>query len=108
MPAFSLPSRFPYSYFLVFRFFTFASPSYPYLPFLSRFRYPSRPNQKVLDGITLNIPAGTKVALVGPSGSGKSSIIQLLQRFYDPEEGQISLDGTDMKEMNVGWLRYQV
>jgi ATP-binding cassette, subfamily B (MDR/TAP), member 1 len=61
-----------------------------------------------LDGISLNIPAGAKVALVGPSGSGKSSIIQLLQRFYDPEEGQVSLDGTDLKEINVFWLRHQV
>jgi ABC-type multidrug transport system fused ATPase/permease subunit len=73
-----------------------------------QFRYPSRPEQKILDNISLDIPAGKKVAIVGPSGSGKSSIVQLLQRFYDPEEGQISLDGYDLKDLNVTWLRRQV
>lgn len=71
-------------------------------------RYPTRPVQKILDGITLTIPAGSKVALVGPSGSGKSSIIQLLQRFYDPEEGSVSLGGHNLKDLNVSWLRNQV
>lgn len=72
------------------------------------FRYPTRQNQKVLDGISLKIPAGAKVALVGPSGSGKSSIIQMLQRFYDPEEGHVYLGGHNLKDLNVSWLRYQV
>lgn len=62
----------------------------------------------ILNGVNLNIPAGAKVALVGPSGSGKSSIIQLLQRFYDPEAGGITLDGCDLKDLNVAWLRSQV
>ncbi|CAN0558346.1 unnamed protein product, partial [Ectocarpus sp. 12 AP-2014] len=52
--------------------------------------------------------AGETVALVGPSGSGKSTCIQLLLRFYDPEEGTVTVDGRDVKEINVHWLRSQM
>ncbi|WP_120501852.1 ABC transporter transmembrane domain-containing protein [Roseovarius sp. EL26] len=63
------------------------------------FSYPSRPEVAALDQITLDIKPGETVALVGPSGAGKTSIIQLVQRFYDPSQGQISLDGVPLSDM---------
>ena len=69
------------------------------------FKYPSRPDVKVLNGLTLDVPAGKTVALVGSSGCGKSTCIQLVQRFYDPAEGEVTLDGVDIRRLNVGWLR---
>ncbi|WWC91497.1 uncharacterized protein L201_006443 [Kwoniella dendrophila CBS 6074] len=63
-----------------------------------RFRYPSRKEVTVLKGINMTIEPGQSVALVGSSGSGKSSIQQLISRFYDPEEGKITFDGTDIRE----------
>nr|XP_019044376.1 ATP-binding cassette, subfamily B (MDR/TAP), member 10 [Kwoniella bestiolae CBS 10118]OCF23306.1 ATP-binding cassette, subfamily B (MDR/TAP), member 10 [Kwoniella bestiolae CBS 10118] len=63
-----------------------------------KFRYPSRKEVMVLKGINMTIEPGTSVALVGSSGSGKSSIQQLISRFYDPEEGRITFDGTDIRE----------
>ncbi|OXM81201.1 ATP-binding cassette, subfamily B (MDR/TAP), member 10 [Cryptococcus neoformans Bt63] len=63
-----------------------------------RFRYPSRKEAEVLKGINMTIEPGMSVALVGSSGSGKSSIQALLSRFYDPEEGKITFDGTDIRE----------
>lgn len=62
-----------------------------------RFTYPSRKEVEVLKGINMKIDPGTSVALVGTSGSGKSSILTLLDRFYDPNEGQITFDGTDIR-----------
>jgi ATP-binding cassette subfamily B (MDR/TAP) protein 1 len=59
----------------------------------------------VLKNISLSIPAGKFTAVVGASGSGKSTIIQLLERFYDPVEGTISLDGQDIKTLNLRSLR---
>ncbi|XP_063233416.1 phosphatidylcholine translocator ABCB4-like isoform X1 [Bacillus rossius redtenbacheri] len=72
------------------------------------FEYPSRPGVKVLDGVDLTLAPGQKVALVGSSGCGKSTCVQLIQRFYDPTEGQVLLDGTDVAGLNVSWLRAQV
>ncbi|EPZ30847.1 ABC transporter domain-containing protein [Rozella allomycis CSF55] len=69
-----------------------------------KFSYPSRPDIEVLHGINLQIPAGKIVAFCGTSGSGKSTIIQLAQRFYDPIEGQILVDGTDLKDLDLSWL----
>jgi ATP-binding cassette, subfamily B (MDR/TAP), member 1 len=69
------------------------------------FAYPSRPDQVVLKDFSLVIEPGTTVALVGPSGSGKSTLVALLQRWYDPASGQVLLDGVDVKEYNVQWLR---
>jgi ABC-type multidrug transport system fused ATPase/permease subunit len=69
------------------------------------FAYPSRPTATVLRGFNLVIEAGHTVALVGPSGCGKSSVIALLQRWYDPQAGSITLDGVDLREYNVQWLR---
>ena len=59
----------------------------------------------VLDGFDLDIAAGSTVALVGSSGCGKSTCVQLVQRMYDPDQGQVMLDGQDVKDINVGWLR---
>ena len=69
------------------------------------FAYPTRPLQPVLRGFTLNIRAGQSVALVGGSGNGKSSVIRLLQRFYDPQAGQITLDGKPLAAYSAPWRR---
>ena len=73
-----------------------------------KFRYPARPDHIVCDNYSLKIEPGTTVALVGESGSGKSTIVNLLQRFYDPEEGSVSIDGTDVKEWNLKSLRSHI
>lgn len=73
-----------------------------------KFKYPSRPEVTVLKNFTLKIEAGTKVGLVGPSGAGKSSILALLLRFYDPMEGKVVIDGKDIKEYNLRWLRTRI
>lgn len=64
-----------------------------------------RPDKPILRNINLEIPAGTKVAVVGPTGSGKTTLINLLTRFYDVQEGAILLDGTDLREYRLGELR---
>jgi ATP-binding cassette, subfamily B (MDR/TAP), member 1 len=69
------------------------------------FIYPSRPEVQILNNFSLSIPAGKFTAIVGASGSGKSTIIQLLERFYDPIDGQITLDGYNLKDLNVRHLR---
>ena len=69
------------------------------------FAYPTRPTVRVMDSTSLVIPAGKSMALVGSSGSGKSTIIQLLQRFYDPQEGSVMMDGTDLRSLNLRWVR---
>ncbi|KAK7207986.1 P-loop containing nucleoside triphosphate hydrolase protein [Myxozyma melibiosi] len=73
-----------------------------------RFIYPSRPNVTVLDHYYLKIKAGQTVALVGASGSGKSTIVGLLERFYKPLNGEVLLDGINIEELNVHWLRSQI
>ncbi len=65
------------------------------------FRYPSRPEQTVLSNLSLTIPVGQTVALVGSSGSGKSTVISLVERFYDPEQGAVLLDGNDLRHLNL-------
>jgi len=72
------------------------------------FRYPSRPECPVLAGFSLRVPAGHTVALVGSSGSGKSTAIALLERFYDPSAGQVTLDGVDIRRLRLKWLRAQM
>jgi ATP-binding cassette subfamily B (MDR/TAP) protein 1 len=79
------------------------------------FIYPARPDGTslpiiltlvmVLKNVSLSIPAGKFTALVGASGSGKSTIIQLLERFYDPVDGEITLDGHDMRSLNLRHMR---
>jgi ABC-type multidrug transport system fused ATPase/permease subunit len=73
-----------------------------------KFRYPTRPDTMILKDLSLKIKPGMTVAFVGPSGSGKSTSVQLLQRFYDPLSGEITLDGKNLKELNVKWLRQQI
>ena len=65
------------------------------------FTYPSRPDQKILSGLDMDIPAGKTVALVGTSGCGKSTIISLLQRFYDPSGGSILINNHNLKDINL-------
>ncbi|RKK98516.1 Leptomycin B resistance protein pmd1 [Fusarium oxysporum] len=72
------------------------------------FRYPTRPDVAVLDKLSLHVPAGKVTALVGTSGSGKSTAIGLLERWYDPTAGTIRLDGKDVKDLNLHWLRTNV
>ena len=72
------------------------------------FRYPTRPTVRVLRDLTLDVQPGTYVALVGPSGCGKSTTIQMLERFYDPLAGQVTLDGVDVRELNVSSYRSNI
>ncbi|KAL8209761.1 hypothetical protein R6Q57_006493 [Mikania cordata] len=72
------------------------------------FSYPSRPDTTILQGLNLQVPAGKTVGLVGGSGSGKSTIVSLIQRFYDPIEGEIFLDGYKIKKLHLKWLRSQM
>ncbi|KAM5271800.1 ATP-binding cassette sub-family B member 5 [Ctenodactylus gundi] len=72
------------------------------------FFYPCRPDVLVLHGLSLTIEKGKTVAFVGSSGCGKSTAVQLLQRFYDPVKGQVLFDGVDAKELNVQWLRSHI
>ncbi|GBP59397.1 Multidrug resistance protein 1 [Eumeta japonica] len=72
------------------------------------FHYPSRPDVPILKGINLSVQNGQTVALVGASGSGKSTIIQLISRFYDVVDGEVSLDNRDVRDLSVQWLRAQI
>ncbi|KAG8532088.1 GTPase-activating protein [Bacidia gigantensis] len=70
--------------------------------------YPSRPEVVVMEDINLKVPAGKTTALVGASGSGKSTVVGLVERFYDPVGGNVYLDGHDISTLNLQWLRYQI
>ncbi|KAF2289882.1 hypothetical protein GH714_039013 [Hevea brasiliensis] len=72
------------------------------------FSYPSRPDVRILNNFTLNVSAGKTIALVGSSGSGKSTVVSLIERFYDPNSGQVLLDGHDIKTLKLRWLRQQI
>ncbi|XP_030947941.1 ABC transporter B family member 11-like [Quercus lobata] len=72
------------------------------------FKYPCRPDIQIFQDLSLTIHSGKTIALVGESGSGKSTVIALLQRFYDPDSGHITLDGIEIKEFQVKWLRQQM
>uniref|UniRef100_A0A3Q4I5R2 Bile salt export pump n=1 Tax=Neolamprologus brichardi TaxID=32507 RepID=A0A3Q4I5R2_NEOBR len=69
------------------------------------FHYPSRPEVKILDQLNVVVKSGETTAFVGSSGAGKSTAIQLIQRFYDPKEGMVTLDGHDIRGLNIQWLR---
>ncbi|RLN09651.1 hypothetical protein C2845_PM11G07610 [Panicum miliaceum] len=73
-----------------------------------QFCYPSRPESPVLVNFNLHVPAGRTVALVGGSGSGKSTVIALLERFYDPSAGEVALDGVGIRRLQLKWLRAQM
>ncbi|XP_010313352.1 ABC transporter B family member 21 isoform X1 [Solanum lycopersicum] len=72
------------------------------------FSYPSRPTDRILNDFSLLIPSGKSTALVGGSGSGKSTIISLIERFYDPQSGEIFIDGHNLKEFQVKWIRQKI
>ncbi|GMV57053.1 MAG: ABC transporter ATP-binding protein [Betaproteobacteria bacterium] len=72
------------------------------------FTYPSRPGQPVLRDLSLDVAPGQTVALVGPSGAGKTTIFQLLQRFYEVDVGAIRLDGIDLRELRLADLRSRI
>ena len=69
------------------------------------FRYPSRPDQAAIHDFSLHIEPGETIALVGPSGAGKTTLFQLLQRFHDPQSGRITLDGHDLRRLDLADLR---
>jgi len=71
-----------------------------------RFRYDT--GDEVLRGVSFEIPAGGSLGIIGPTGAGKSTLVQLLPRFYDPDEGSIRLDGIDLRELDVHELRAAV
>ena len=72
------------------------------------FKYPSREEQQVLTGVSFTAEAGKTLALCGQSGCGKSTCFQLLQRFYNPMAGSIMIDGINVKDMNINWLRENI
>ena len=72
------------------------------------FCYPTRPTQTVLKDFSLTMPAGKMVALCGSSGAGKSTVVSLLERFYDVDSGKIFLDGHDITALDPTWLRGHV
>ncbi|KAL0737716.1 hypothetical protein Bca4012_013926 [Brassica carinata] len=73
-----------------------------------KFMYPSRPETPIFEDLCLRIPSGKTVALVGGSGSGKSTVISLLQRFYDPVAGEVLIDDVPINKLQVKWLRSQM
>lgn len=73
-----------------------------------RFSYPTKSDVEVIRGITFDIPKNKVVALVGTSGCGKSSIISMIERFYEPSSGEVQLDGTDIKTLNPKWYHKQI
>ncbi|GFR58626.1 multidrug resistance protein 1-like protein [Elysia marginata] len=72
------------------------------------FRYPMRPDVKILNGLDLSVEPGQTLALVGESGCGKSTTVQLVERFYDSEGGRVILDKYGTKDLNIEWLRAQI
>ena len=72
------------------------------------FRYPSRPDRSALQGFTLRVEPGETVALVGPSGAGKTTVFQLLLRFYDPAAGRVLLDGVDLRDADPADVRARI
>ncbi|OUZ99838.1 ABC transporter [Macleaya cordata] len=72
------------------------------------FSYPTRPDEKIFNGFSLFIPSSKTTALVGQSGSGKSTVISLTERFYDPQEGEVLIDGINLKEFQLLWVRKKI
>lgn len=73
-----------------------------------KFNYPGRPDVAALDGVSLEIKPGETVAFVGPSGAGKTTIIQMILRFYDPQSGRITFDGIDLRDLSREAFRSQI
>ncbi|KAK2645594.1 hypothetical protein Ddye_020789 [Dipteronia dyeriana] len=72
------------------------------------FSYPARPDEQIFNGFSISITSGTTVALVGQSGSGKSTVISLIERFYDPQAGEVLIDGVNLKEFQLKWIREKI
>ena len=72
------------------------------------FAYPTRPTSTILDSLNVKVPAGSFTAVVGASGSGKSTIAALLLRLYDPTGGRVLVDGTPITDYNIEWLRKNI
>ncbi|KAJ0651003.1 putative ABC transporter, AAA+ ATPase domain, P-loop containing nucleoside triphosphate hydrolase [Helianthus annuus] len=72
------------------------------------FTYPARPDEEIFSGFSLCISSGTTAALVGQSGSGKSTVISLIERFYDPQQGEILIDNINLKEFQLKWIREKI
>ncbi|KAG9146072.1 hypothetical protein Leryth_024540 [Lithospermum erythrorhizon] len=72
------------------------------------FKYPMRPDVPIFRDLSITMPSGKTMALVGESGSGKSTVISLIERFYDPDSGNIFLDGVEIKTLKLSWLREQM
>ncbi|XP_012084222.1 ABC transporter B family member 4 isoform X2 [Jatropha curcas] len=72
------------------------------------FSYPARPEEQIFSGFSISIPSGTTAALVGESGSGKSTVINLIERFYDPQSGEVLIDGVNLKEFQLKWVRQKI
>ncbi|XP_010271025.1 PREDICTED: ABC transporter B family member 11-like isoform X2 [Nelumbo nucifera] len=72
------------------------------------FSYPARPDEQIFNGFSLFIPSGMTAALVGQSGSGKSTVISLIERFYDPQAGEVLIDGINLKEFQLRWIRKKI
>jgi len=72
------------------------------------FTYPARSDVQIFAGFSLQIPSGTTAALVGQSGSGKSTVISLIERFYDPDSGEVLIDGVNLKKFQLSWIRQKI
>ncbi|MQL95598.1 hypothetical protein Taro_028264 [Colocasia esculenta] len=72
------------------------------------FSYPARPEEQIFSGFSLLIPSSTTTALVGESGSGKSTVVSLIERFYDPQAGEVLIDGVKIKEFQLRWIRRKI
>ncbi|KAI9194655.1 hypothetical protein LWI28_007994 [Acer negundo] len=72
------------------------------------FSYPARPDEQIFNGFSISITSGKTVALVGQSGSGKSTVISLIERFYDPQAGEVLIDGVNLKEFQLKWIRDKI
>ena len=72
------------------------------------FSYPARPEQLIFDGFSLHVSSGTTMAIVGESGSGKSTVISLVERFYDPQAGEVLIDGINIKSLRLDWIRGKI
>ncbi|KAH7521541.1 hypothetical protein FEM48_Zijuj07G0044500 [Ziziphus jujuba var. spinosa] len=72
------------------------------------FTYPARPDVQIFDGFSMKVPSGKTAALVGQSGSGKSTVISLIERFYDPDAGEVLIDGVDLKKLQLRFMREKI
>ena len=72
------------------------------------FSYPTRLDELIFNGFSLSIPSGTTTALVGESGSGKSTVVSLVERFYDPQAGEVLIDSINLKEFQLKWIGQKI